>query len=71
VLPNISTKTGTVQFAKIFQLLMANKKPASQLFKYELKKYVGQSNVAFEDLSKLRIMVRHLKIFLVLNQSLM
>jgi hypothetical protein len=28
------------------------KKPASQLFKYELKKYVGQSNVAFEDLSK-------------------
>lgn len=29
-----------------------NKKPASQLFKYEFKKYVGQSNVAFEDLSK-------------------
>ena len=28
------------------------KKPASQLFKYEFKKYVGQSNVAFEDLSK-------------------
>lgn len=28
------------------------KKPASQLFKYELKKYVGQSNVAYEDLSK-------------------
>ena len=28
------------------------KKPAIQLFKYELKKYVGQSNVAFEDLSK-------------------
>lgn len=29
-----------------------NKKPASQLFKYEFKKYVGQSNVTFEDLSK-------------------
>lgn len=29
-----------------------NKKPASQLFKYEFKKYVGQSNVAFKDLSK-------------------
>lgn len=28
------------------------KKPASQLFKYEFKKYVGPSNVAFEDLSK-------------------
>lgn len=28
------------------------KKSASQLFKYEFKKYVGQSNVAFEDLSK-------------------
>lgn len=28
------------------------KKPGSQLFKYEFKKYVGQSNVAFEDLSK-------------------
>ncbi len=28
------------------------KKPASQLFKYELKKYVGQSNVAYEDLSR-------------------
>jgi len=28
------------------------KKPAIQLFKYELKKYVGQSNVAFENLSK-------------------
>lgn len=28
------------------------KKPATQLFKYDLKKYVGQSNVAFEDLSK-------------------
>jgi len=28
------------------------KKPASQLFKYEFKKYVGQSNIAFEDLSK-------------------
>jgi hypothetical protein len=28
------------------------KKPASQLFKYEFKKYVGESNVAFEDLSK-------------------
>jgi hypothetical protein len=27
-------------------------KPASQLFKYELKKYVGPSNVAFNDLSK-------------------
>lgn len=28
------------------------KKPASHLFKYELKKYVGTSNVAYEDLSK-------------------
>lgn len=28
-------------------------KPASQLFKYELKKYVGPSNVTFEDLSKI------------------
>ncbi|MBK7107563.1 MAG: hypothetical protein IPH61_00010 [Bacteroidetes bacterium] len=28
------------------------KKPATQLFKYEFKKYVGESNVAFEDLSK-------------------
>jgi len=28
------------------------KKPASQLFKYDFKNYVGQSNVAFEDLSK-------------------
>lgn len=28
------------------------KKPASQLFKYEFKKYVSQSNIAFEDLSK-------------------
>lgn len=28
------------------------KKPAIQLFKYEFKKYVGQSNIAFEDLSK-------------------
>lgn len=28
------------------------KKPASQLFKYEFRKYVGQSNIAFEDLSK-------------------
>jgi len=28
------------------------KKSASQLFKYELKKYVGPSNVAYEDLSK-------------------
>lgn len=28
------------------------KKPASQLFKYELKKIVGESNVAFEDFSK-------------------
>lgn len=28
------------------------KKAASQLFKYEFKKYVGPSNVAFEDLSK-------------------
>ena len=28
------------------------KKPANQLFKFEFKKYVGQSNVAFEDLSK-------------------
>jgi len=27
-------------------------KPASQLFKYELKKYVGDSNVSYEDLSK-------------------
>ena len=28
------------------------KKPASQLFKYEFKKYVGESNIAFENLSK-------------------
>ncbi|MBK6699274.1 MAG: hypothetical protein IPG55_05120 [Saprospiraceae bacterium] len=28
------------------------KKPANQLFKFEFKKYVGQSNVAFDDLSK-------------------
>lgn len=28
------------------------KKPATQLFKYEFKNYVGESNVAFEDLSK-------------------
>lgn len=28
------------------------RKPANQLFKYDLKKYVGESNVAFEDLSK-------------------
>jgi hypothetical protein len=27
-------------------------KPASQLFKYELKKYVGDSNVSYEDLSQ-------------------
>lgn len=31
-----------------------NKKPASQLFKYEFKKYVGQSNIAFEDLSQFK-----------------
>lgn len=30
------------------------KKPASQLFKYEFRKYVGQSNIAFEDLSKFK-----------------
>jgi mRNA-degrading endonuclease YafQ of YafQ-DinJ toxin-antitoxin module len=30
------------------------KKPASQLFNYEFKKYVGESNVAFEDLSKFK-----------------
>jgi len=30
----------------------SQKKSASQLFKYELKKYVGPSNVAYEDLSK-------------------
>lgn len=28
------------------------KKPASQLFRYEFRKYVGLSNIAFEDLSK-------------------
>ena len=30
------------------------KKPASQLFKCEFKKYVGQSNIAFEDLSQFK-----------------
>ena len=30
------------------------KKPASQLFKYEFKKYVGQSNISFEDLSQFK-----------------
>lgn len=30
------------------------KKAASQLFKYEFKKYVGQSNIAFEDLSQFK-----------------
>jgi hypothetical protein len=30
------------------------KKPATQLFKYEFRKYVGPSNIAFEDLSKFK-----------------
>ena len=37
------------------------KKPATQLFKYELKKYVGQSNVSFEDLSKVSYNVKTLE----------
>jgi hypothetical protein len=36
-----------------------------------LKKYVGQSNVAFEDLSKFTHNGRTLEDFLALNQSLM
>ncbi len=41
--PKLSKEAARIQFGN---------QTASQVFKYELKKYVGLSNVAFEDLSK-------------------
>lgn len=46
------------------------KKPASQLYKYDLKKYVGQSNVAFENLSKYEYNGRTLEDYLGFKSKL-
>jgi len=45
-------------------------KPASQLFKYEFKKYVGQSNVSFKDLSELKYNGKSLEDYLGFQSSL-
>jgi hypothetical protein len=46
------------------------KKPASQLFKYEFRKYVGESNVAFEDLSKFKYNGKSLEDYLGFKSKL-